>query len=195
MSEISEPSGLDRLPMPESADLSDAQREAVQRIAAGPRGAIIGPFVPLLRSPELMTRLQLVGEFLRFDSGLPDVVVEQTILQVARFWDQPFEWGYHYPLARRAGLGSDAVDALGRGERPGEAGGGQPLAWDTVQQLLSEKALTDSAYAGALEEFGEIGLVELIGLVGYYTTLALVMNTARTEVPAGLVELPKRPGA
>lgn len=184
----------DRMPMPEPADLSDAQREAVRRIAAGPRGDIIGPFVPLLRSPELMTRLQLVGEFVRFESCLPAAVVEQTILQVARHWDQSFEWGFHYPLARRAGVSADAIDAIGRDERPAGADAQTLLVWDAGRELLADKTLRGSTYAALVAAFGEAGLVELVGTVGYYTTLALVMNATNTAVPAGLVRLPPRSG-
>lgn len=182
----------DRMPMPAPEQLTAAQRDAVRLITDGPRGAVVGPFVPLLRSPELMTRLQLVGEFLRFGSGLPDQVLEQTILQVARYWDQAFEWGYHYPLARRAGLEAATIDDIGGDRAPAGADATVRLVWESVRELLEDGALSETAYQEVLAAFGESGLIELVVTVGYYTTLALVMNSTGTEVPPGLVRLPPR---
>ena len=96
---MSEPGGV-RLSMPERELLTQAQEKAIQQITSGPRGALVGPFVPLLRSPELMTRLQLVGEYLRYDSVLDDDLFELAVLVVARRWDQQFEWGHHQPIAQ-----------------------------------------------------------------------------------------------
>jgi len=64
--------------------MSDAQRAAVDDLAAGSRKGIKGPFIALLRSPELMSRLQRVVEFLRFQSSLPALVSEFASLVVSR---------------------------------------------------------------------------------------------------------------
>jgi len=182
----------DRLPLQPDAELSDAQRAAAARIASGPRGAIFGPFVPLLRSPELMTRLQLVGEYLRFDSVLDDDLVELVILYVARAWDQDFEYGYHRPLALEAGLPEDVVDAVARGQRPT---GGRPevgLVHDLLHELHTTRQVSDATYAAAVEGLDEARVVEVVGTAGYYTTLAMTMNVARTPAPDGAPRLPVR---
>ncbi|WP_433528427.1 carboxymuconolactone decarboxylase family protein [Micromonospora sp. CA-263727] len=182
----------DRLPMPPDAELTEAQREAAARIAAGPRGAIIGPFVPLLRSPELMTRLQLVGEHLRFGSVLDRDLFELVVLYVARAWDQEFEFGYHHPLALRAGLPADVVEAVAQGRRPT---GGRPeigVVHDLVDELHSTRQISDSVYEEALRMLGAERIVEVVGAAGYYATLAMIMNAARTPPPDGAPRLPAR---
>lgn len=181
----------DRMPMPE--DLTEAQREAVARITTGPRGELAGPFVPLLRSPELMTRLQLVGEYLRFASVLDDDLVELVILTVARAWDQQFEWGFHHPIAVARGLPPDVIECVARGRRPL---GGRPevgLVWNLVDELRRTGGVSDEAYGAAVDALGEDRVVEVVGTAGYYTTLAMVMNVARTPPPPGAPRLPERP--
>lgn len=182
--------GPDRLPLP--AALTVGQQNALERIAAGPRGKLIAPFVPLMRTPELMTRLQLVGEYLRFGSGLPAQLTELVILIVARRWDQDYEWGHHVPLARAAGLDNEVITAVGDGRSP-IGGSDEVLAvWQFVTELDDHHAVTDSTFDAAMRAVGDTGVVELIATVGYYTTLAMTMNAARTPVPDDYERLPPR---
>jgi 4-carboxymuconolactone decarboxylase len=179
--------GLDRLPLPDV--LTPDQQLAVDRITSGPRGALLGPFVPLLCSPELMTRLQLVGEYLRFGSVLPDHLRELVILLVARQWSQDFEWGHHAPLARAAGLDERVIAAIRDGEEitgPGDV----RAVWLLVSELVDRHEVTDSTFDAALRAVGDTGVVEMIATVGYYTTLAMTMNAARTTVPDDYERLP-----
>jgi 4-carboxymuconolactone decarboxylase len=184
------PETHDRLPLPPADQLSDAQKTAVDRISAGPRGAIIGPFVPLLRSPELMTRLQLVGEYIRFDSVLADDLVELVILTVARHWDQQFEWGYHHPIALEKGLSAEVVEAVADGRRPVSDRPEVALVWDLVDEVQRTHQVSGEVYANALAALGEEGVIEVVGTTGYYTTLAMVMNVAQTPPPADAPRLP-----
>lgn len=179
--------GPDRLPLP--ATLTPEQLVAVAEFESGPRGALFGPFVPLLRSPRLMTRLQLVGEYLRFDSEIAPHLTELIILLVAARWRQDFEWGHHAPLARAAGLGDDVIAAV----RDGEAVTGPDdvrAVWRLVDELENTRTVADSTFATAVDALGETGVVEAIATVGYYTTLAMVMNAARTPVPDHYERLP-----
>ena len=175
----------DRLPLPPDAELTPEQRVAVAEISAGPRGGVIGPFAPLLRSPQLMTRLQKVGEHLRFSSGLDRRLFELTILYVSRWWDQDFEWSYHHPLALEAGLDPAVADAIGEGRRPEGMDPAAAAVWDLLDELHRTRQVGDDTYARALAELGDAGVVEVVGAAGYYTTLAMVMNVARTPVPGG----------
>lgn len=183
----------DRLPFPDAADLTPPQQEAVRRITGGPRGEISGPFVPLLRSPELMTRLQLVGEYLRFGSELDDDLVELVILTVARHWGQQFEWGFHHPIALEKGLPVAAVEQVASRTRPDAARPEVGLVWDLVEELQRTREVSDPTYAAALDALGEAKVVEVIGTAGYYTTLAMVLNTARTPPPPGAPRLDVAP--
>jgi len=175
----------DRLPLPPDEELTAEQRVAVAEISAGPRGGVIGPFAPLLRSPKLMTRLQKLGEHLRFSSPLDRRLFEMTILFVSRWWDQDFEWSYHHPLALEAGLDPGVADAIGEGRRPEGMDPAAAAVWDLLDELHRTTQVGDATYARALAELGDAGVVELVGTAGYYTTLAMVMNVARTPVPGG----------
>jgi len=182
--------GPDRLPLP--AALTVDQEYAAERIASGPRGKLLAPFVPLLRTPELMTRLQFVGEYLRFGSGLPAHLTELVILIVARRWDQDYEWGHHVRLARAAGLDEQVIAAV-RDSRSPIGGLDDVLAvWQFVTELDDHHAVTDSTFDAAMRAVGDTGVVELIATVGYYTTLAMTMNAARTPVPDDYERLPPR---
>ena len=180
--------GSDRLPPLTEEQMTPEQRAAAAEISAGPRGAVIGPFAPLLRSPELMSRLQKVGEYLRFESPLDRRLFEMTILFVARWWDQQFEWTYHHPLALQAGLDPAVADAIAEGRRPEGMDPAAAAAWDLLDELHRTRGVSDGTYARAVAELGEVGVVELVAPAGYYTPLAVVMNPART--PARAAPLP-----
>jgi 4-carboxymuconolactone decarboxylase len=175
----------DRLPPLSEEQMTADQRTAAAEISSGPRGAVIGPFAPLLRSPELMTRLQKVGEYLRFESPLDRRLFEMTILFVARWWDQQFEWSFHHPLALEAGLDPAVADAIAEDRRPEGMDAAAAAVWDLLDELHRTRQVSDGTYARAVDELGEVGVVEVVATSGYYTTLATVMNTARTPAPGG----------
>ena len=110
--------GPDRLPPLPEGSLTPAQKQAAAELASGPRGAVFGPFVPLLRSPDLLSPLQKTGEYLRYKSALPPRLSEFAILIVARRWGQRYEWNVHRPIAERAGVPAGHIRALSEGRRP-----------------------------------------------------------------------------
>ncbi|HEX5598370.1 MAG TPA: carboxymuconolactone decarboxylase family protein [Micromonosporaceae bacterium] len=174
----------DRLPMPPAQRLTPEQRAAIEEISAGPRGDVIGPFVPLLRSPELMTRLQKTGEYLRFHKVLEPRLFEMCVLMVARRWNQQFEWSFHHPIALAAGLAPPIVAAIALNRRPEGMDPAAAAVWDLIDELHRTTGVGDEVYARARDALGDQGVVELVATAGYYTTLAMVMNTARTSAPA-----------
>src|SRR5829696_4322626 len=137
--------------------LTPAQREVAAELAAGRRGAVYGPFVPLLRSPELTRRLQKVGEYLRYEPRLPPKLREMAILLVAREWTQDFEWDVHAPLAAAEGLDRGVIDAIAEGRRPPALGVGEALVHDVFFELARARTIGDATYARAVEAFGEQG--------------------------------------
>jgi 4-carboxymuconolactone decarboxylase len=178
--------GTDRLPpLPESS-LSPAQKRAAAELATGPRGAVFGPFVPLLRSPDFLSPLQKAGEYLRYKSALPPRLSEFAILLVARRWNQQYEWHVHRPIAERAGVPVDHVQAVAEGRRPDGMAPDQAVVHDFLQELQANRSVSDLTYGRAVELFGERGVIDLCGLCGYYSTLAMVMNVARTPLPEGV---------
>jgi 4-carboxymuconolactone decarboxylase len=165
------------------ADMNDEQRAAAQAVIDGPRGAVYGPFVPLLRSPELMECAQRLGEYLRYRSAIGTRLSELAILVTARQWDQQVEWAIHVPIALRTGIGQDVVDAVARRERPQAMLVDEAVVHDFCIELHQHKRVSDATYAQALALFGEKGVVDLMGINGYYTLLAMVMNAAQTPAP------------
>ena len=178
--------GQDRLPPLPEGSLSPAQKRAAAELASGPRGAVFGPFVPLLRSPDFLSPLQKAGEYLRYKSALPPRLSEFAILIVARHWDQQFEWHIHQPIAERAGIPAAHILAVAEGRRPDNMAGDETVVHDFLQELQRNHQVSDATYDRALELFGERGVIDLCGLCGYYSLLAMVLNVARTPLPEGV---------
>ncbi|UVW28304.1 carboxymuconolactone decarboxylase family protein [Massilia sp. H6] len=168
--------------------MTPAQRAAAQAIIDGPRGALYGPFVPLLRSPELMEYAQRMGEYLRYRSAIGARLSELAILVTARQWNQQVEWAIHAPIAAQVGIPHSVIHAIALRQRPADMLVDEAVVHDFCVELHEGKSVSDRVYADALALFGEQGVVDLMGVNGYYTFLAMVMNTARTAVPWCAVE-------
>ena len=178
--------GAGRMPPIARDDMTPAQREAVDEIAAGRRGHVAGPFVAALRSPEFTRRLQKLGEYLRYDHVLAAPLREMIILLTAREWTQQYEWHVHEPIAIRAGLSPGIVNAIAEGRRPVEMSADEALIYDCFVELQRTRSLSDHTYARAARTFGEQGVIDFVGAVGYYSTLAMIMNVAQTPLPEGV---------
>ena len=174
----------DRLGAIPFADMTAAQQVAAQAVIDGPRGALYGPFVPLIRSPELMAAAQRMGEYLRYRSAIGTRLTELAILVTARQWSQQVEWAIHEPIARQYGIADEVVAAVAARRRPEGMAADEALVHDFCIQLHQRQRVDDETYAAALAAFGEHGVVDLMGINGYYTFLAMVMTAAQTAVPA-----------
>ena len=175
----------ERLPIPERSAMSEAQRAAADAIVNGPRKAIFGPFVPLLQTPVLMERIGKAGEALRFEGTLPARIRELAICVVARETGNQFEWQTHAPLAIRAGVAAEVIEALAAGRRPRGLAADEACAFDFVSELMHRHGVGDATYAEATSCFGAPGTVELTALAGYFVMVCWVMNVARTPGPDG----------
>lgn len=180
----------ERLPMPAPGDMSPAQREAADALIAGPRKGVYGPFLPLLRSPQLPDRVGKVGEYLRFESVLDARIREFATCVAARHVTNQFEWLMHAPLAVQAGVNADALESLRLGARPKGLQADEELALDFTHELLHTHGVSDPTYATATAAFGEQGVVELTTLIGYFTMVNWVMNVARTPAMTGAQGVP-----
>jgi 4-carboxymuconolactone decarboxylase len=175
----------DRMPPIAPDKLTPEQKSAMEAVISGPRGHLAGPFVVLLRSPDFMNRLQKTGEYLRFNSALPPRLSELAILITARVWTQQFEWHYHLPIAEKAGLAPATAQAIAEGRRPDTMADDEAIVHDFLMELARNRTVSDPTYARAKDTLGERGIVDLIGIHGYYSLLAMLMNTARTPLPDG----------
>ncbi len=176
----------DRMPPIPANQLTEAQKQAIAAFKAARSADISGPFVPLLRSPEVMTRARAMGDYLRFNSTLPPRLSEFVILLTSRRWTQNYEWSAHEPLARRAGIKPEIIAAIADGRRPAGMSDDEESLYALCEELQRNQSVSDATYTRAVEKFGEAGVIDAVGIVGYYTMLAMVMNTARTPLPDGV---------
>ena len=170
-----------RMPPIPDEEMTEAQKEAVEEFRSA-RGEPRGPWSVILRSPELLNRLRGVSDYLRFNSSLPPRLSEFVILITAREWTQNYEWAAHHRLALEGGLSPDIASAVADGRRPEGMADDEAALYDFCTALHRDGRVSDAAYARALDEFGEQGIVEMVGLSGYYTLIAMVLNTARTPL-------------
>ena len=171
---------------------ADEMTEEQQRVAAkfeAERGTEIrsGPWVPLLRSPELLSLMLDTRSHFRDRSLLNPKLTEFAMLIAAREWTQQYVWNFHYPEALQAGLSPEIIAAVAEGRRPGQMAEDEAVLYDLCMELHRTKGVSDATYARALEAFDQEGIVEAVAIEGYYSMLAMVMNTARTPLPDGVL--------
>jgi len=175
----------DRMPPIPAEKWTEEQKKAAEEIISGPRKSLVGPFIPLMRSPEFMSRLQRVGEYLRFNTKLGSNISEFIILLTARQWTQQFEWDSHQDLALKAGIKPETIKAISEGRRPTGMTSDEEMIYEFCGELRLHQSVSDPVYAQIAGRFGEQGVIDIIGLSGYYTLLGMLMNVARTPLPAG----------
>lgn len=181
----------DRMPPIPADKLSDAQKKSVELLSEGtpaggtPRNIGAGPWVPLLRSPELLNRLQRMGSYLRYESALDARLSEFVILLTARDWSNQYEWLAHQKLAVKAGVSPAVTQAIAEGRRPTGMTADEEMVYDFIDELLRNRSVSDPTYARVKDRFGERGVIDLIAINGYYSMLAAVLNVAQTPLPGG----------
>ena len=174
----------DRMPPIPKDQWTDAQKEAAAAFAANRKQEVFGPFAVMLRSPEVMLRAMAMGDYMRYRTGLPPRLNELIIIITARHWTQQFEWHVHQPAALEAGLDPGIVSAVAEGRRPDGMLEDEAIVHDFTIELLRSRNVSDPVYAQAVARFGEQGVVDMVGVAGYYAFLSMMMNTARTAPPA-----------
>ena len=176
-----------RMPPLSEDQMTPEQQAAVEEFkAARNTNRFGGPFMVLLRSPEMMNRARNVGDYVRFRSALPPRLSEFVILLTARHWTQQYEWYVHAPIAEREGLDAAIIEAVADGRRPAALADDEAAVYDFCMELLRTHGVSDPTYARMVEHLGENGVIDAIGILGYYQLLAMVMNTARTPLPEGV---------
>jgi 4-carboxymuconolactone decarboxylase len=158
--------------------MSEAQKKAVAEMT-GPF-PVGGPFAVMLRDPKLVLEAYATATYFRNEGVLGVKLTEMAILMIARDWTQQFEWNAHVPRAVQAGLKQETVNAIAEGRRPTGMAEDEEIVYDFVTELNRNKSVSDSTYARAVKKFGEQGVVNITTLDGYYVTLAMILNVART---------------
>ena len=174
----------DRMPPLPADALTEQQAQALTNFVAA-RGQPTGPWIALLRSPELMTRTRGLSDYLRFESVLPGWLREFVILMMARQWGQSYEWHVHYPLAIEEGLSPAIAQAIAEGRRPEGMVDEEEILYELCLELQRNHSISDATYERAVSRFTEQGVIETVSLMGYYTMIAMILNTSRAPLPAG----------
>jgi 4-carboxymuconolactone decarboxylase len=167
------------------AEMNPAQQLVREEIIAGKRGRFGGPFEILIRAPEICGLASQLGEHLRWGTSLSDRLSELAIITTARFWRAQYEWFAHAPLAEKAGVPAAAVEAIRTGGAPHFAAADEALVHRVCSEIFRTQRLSDPTFSAAVAAFGEHGLVELIGIIGYYTLIGNTLNVFQVPLPPG----------
>lgn len=173
-------------PLDESR-MSDDQQRVLEAILSGPRGNLDGPFLAWIHSPALADHAQRLGAFCRYDTRLELRLTELAILFTASWWRSQAEWQIHEPIARQAGVTDAVIEALRSGEEPAFERDDERLVYRMGKTLYTTRRIDEALYAEAVAAFGEPGVVELVGVFGYYALVAMTLNVfevrRETETP------------
>jgi 4-carboxymuconolactone decarboxylase len=169
------------------------QQKAAQEFELARKKAPWGPFAMLMYSPQLMNNARAMGDHLRYNSAFDARLSEFAILITAREWSQDYEWYVHYPIAIKAGLKPEIAQALKEGRRPEGMSEDETIVYDFTIELQKNKQVSNSTFAKTENRFGKKGAIDLAGIAGYYTFLAMEMNMARHPIPANAERLPRLP--
>ncbi len=184
----------ERLPTIPPAQYTAEQQQAAAEFEAARKSAVFGPFEPLMYSPQLMSQARGMGDYLRYQSAIGNTLSELVILITAREWSQDFEWSVHHPIALKAGIRPDVAEAIAEGRRPAAMSPDEEIVYDYVSELLKNKQVSEATFQRAKARFGAKGVVDMTGIVGYYTFLAMQLNAARYAPPLKDAEkLPRMP--
>ena len=167
-------------------EMTSAQRRVHDLIVAGRRGRFGGPFQLLIRAPEICEHAAKLGEHLRWGTSLPDRLSELAIIITARFWRAQYEWFAHAPLAEKAGVPGAVVEAIRRGDTPSFTQKDEALVHRICTELFKTQRVSDASFAEAVASLGETGLIEVIGIIGYYTLIGNTLNVFQVAVPEGV---------
>jgi 4-carboxymuconolactone decarboxylase len=165
--------------------LTPEQKTMADHVLAGDRGSLNGPYNVLLRSPEMGDLAQKFGAYTRFHSSLSKKLSEFAILMTARFWDSQFEWYAHHKYALDAGLSPAVIEAVAAGKRPTSMQPDEEVVYNLCNELLSTRQVSDATFRAAVNGLGERGVVDLVGVMGYYHLVSMLLNIDRYPLPDG----------
>ena len=183
----------DRLPTIPSDQYTAEQKQAATDFETYRKRTVFGPFEPLMYSPQLMSEARSMGDYLRYKSALGNTLSELAILITAREWTQDYEWYVHQPIAFKAGISKEIIDAIADGRRPTGMSDDETMVYEFCTELQQHKRVSDNTYNRVETRFGKKGAVDLTGITAYYTLLAMELNVAQYPLPADGKMLPRFP--
>ncbi|MEZ2221568.1 carboxymuconolactone decarboxylase family protein [Rhizobium sp. RCC_161_2] len=175
-----------RLAYPDMDDLSPEQQRVYSTIAGGPRGRVRGPLALWLHRPQLAETAQALGQYCRYGCSLQPRLAEIAVLTLARIWNSELPWHAHREDALKAGVEADVIEAIRLGAMPDIKDAAGRSAYAVTVEICTTRRLSQGTYESALAAIGGDGLVDLIGLIGYYTLVAMTVNTFELPLPEGV---------
>jgi len=167
-------------------EMTPEQKKMFESLIQGERRGAGGPFNVLLRSPEMGDLAQKFGASMRFHSSIPSKLNEMAIIITARHWTSHFEWYAHRRAAANAGLNTAIIEAIAAGKRPTGMAADEEAVYNFCTELLTNKQVSDATFQAAKDKFGERGIVDLIGVTGYYQVVSMLLNVDRYPLPDGV---------
>jgi 4-carboxymuconolactone decarboxylase len=171
--------------------LDDAQRRIWNDCKAGPRGSVPPPVHVWLKSPGLADHAHKLGAHVRFGTPFSQKLTEIAILMTARYWTAQFEWAAHVRLAQNAGISQAVIDAIGARKTPEFDDPDEQLVYDFCRDYYEDHRVDDATYDRVVKRWGETGIVDLAGLIGYYSFVSVTLNVFEVPTPSGAKLLEK----
>jgi len=181
----------ERLPRIPPAQYTAEQKQAAAEFESARKVSVFGPFEPMMYSPTLMSQARALGDYLRYRSALGTTLSELVILITARSWTQDYEWSVHYPIALKTGLSKRIAEDIAAGRRPSTMSPDEQTVYDFASELLRNKKVSNTTFQRARLRLGTKGIVDMTGIVGYYTFLAMQLNVAQYPTGRDAVALPR----
>ena len=176
-----------RLKLLSPGEMNEDQQQTYNESIAGKRGAPPPPMMAWLNSPEMARHATRLGAVLRFDTQFPAELSEIAILVTARHWTSHYEWYAHKRLALKAGMDPKIIEDIRNRRTPRFDDPTGQMIYDVSKSLHEGHGVSGTLYDEAVRVLGERGLVEIIGLCGYYTMVSMTLNTFEFDLPAGEV--------
>ena len=176
---------MTRIPFPDEGVMTPEQQKVVEAVVSGPRGMLVGPLRAALHRPDLAEVWQRFGAMLRYGTSLPPHLSELAILVTARLWRAQYEWYAHAPVAERAGLKPQTIRELHRGRVPKSARKDERAVYDLIRELYRTRRVSERTFRRVEDVLGTSATVELVGILGYYALISMILNVFRMPLPEG----------
>jgi 4-carboxymuconolactone decarboxylase len=176
---------MPRLPKLDPAKFTPEQKKVHDAIVAGPRGRIVGPMLVWIANPGLCEHAQALGAYCRFGTSLPPRLSELAICVTGAFWKANYEWFAHAPLAIKAGIDPAAIETIRTGGTPKFTKSDEQAIYDFATEMVRTKRVSDATFSRANKELGETSVIDLVGIIGYYSLVSVTLNAFELPLPAG----------
>jgi 4-carboxymuconolactone decarboxylase len=177
-----------RLPELSEETFTPEQRALAESIKSGPRGQfkLQGPFAIYLHSPAFGELAQKLGGHLRFKTSIPPRLSEFAILCTGAFWKAQYEWAAHAVLGEKAGVKPETIRALQAGRPPKSAPKDEMAIYAFVKELYAKRRVSTPTFNRVKKILGDAGTVELVGTLGYYALVSMLLDTFKAPLPEGV---------